>query len=707
MIQGGTCIGGAATGTILLTPTKSHSAGYTLSSSTAGWQEASNDARYAPTDPTGSLQTGVVTAAPGEYTWTARMSVHASNQSLSFEGTIVNCNMADTCLFLGDSSSTHFSTIEVRNFRGRAMIAGGTYPMIEDNANDSRIVRAATRMARPGASFGYLVQVDDDQAALIDGLQANLGGWGRCDAAFCSSAIYGPGPFKSAAGVLWVMNSDLTMECSGNGIDNYDGNTLHVENTVIQAFSEFGVRTGVPRGGYGSASGTNVYMEAGGCKNPLYDQVAQSGWIIEGRGLSLHGGIPATAALPNFKTNAPGSTEFEYFVVLHNSALNAKSAPLYAGKALVDPAKVSDIAVQWPGSSFYNNVDSYDLLRVTGANAWGRSVPYGSGNFAVASGIPAASTCTATICSLTDRNAALGTYSVQTGYFPRIRYWPGAIFLGSGQDTTNIASGPGYYEGESIQGINTIAPGGYNNIVFNTVDGTGLSLNGGSITRVNSNVTGGDPAALMLPIANTSSATKGVKGRINLGSSQPPHGDSDLLTLVDSAMNKTYATNNNRPSYDAADAALCLDQFHGFSDSGICLRAPASISNYINSVPDNVNWKERLTATQKAFAVPVVINPGSTLTVGSGSPLAQMKIFSTGRITPAAIAPQQCADQSFAAGGLTPADSIGSVTPPAGLGRVSLNAYPGTAGTVIFHFCNPTTGSAAPPVGNYSFLAVH
>ncbi len=708
VIQGGTCTGGAASGSILLTPTKSHGGGLVVSSSTAGWQEASNDARYAPTDPNGTLQTGVVTAAPGEYTWTARMSVHSTLQVLNFEGSIVNCAMADTCLYLGDNSSTHFANIEVRNFRGRPMIPGGTYSMIEDNANGSRVVRATTRNAKPGNTFGHLIQIDDDQAATIDGLYTNAGTWGRCDAAFCSSAIYGPGPFKFAAGVLWVMNSDLSLQCLANGIDNYDGNTLHVENTVIQAFPEFGVRTGVPRGGYGSALGTNVYMESGGCKNPIYNNaITQSGWIVEGRGLSLYGGLPAGAALPSFKTNAPGPTEYDYFVVLHNSALNKKSAPLYVGESAVDAVKANSIAVQWPGSSFYDNVDAFDLLRVSGSNAWGSNVPYSAGNYAVATNIAAAAACTTTLCSFMDTNIPLATYTIATGYFPHIRYWPAAIFLGSNQDTTNIASGPGFYSGDSTGGINTVAPGGYNNITFTGGDVTGNSLNGGAITRVNSNVTGGDAAALLLPLANWGSGTKAVKGRINLGSSQPPRGATDLVTLVDSNAPKTNATMGNRPAYDAADAALCLDQFRGFDNSGICLRAPSSVSNYIGTVPDNVNWKERLTATQKSFAVPVVINPGSTLTVGAGSAIAQLKVFSTGPINPAAVAGSNCADQSFAAPSLTPADVIGNVTPPTSLGRVSLNAYPGSAGSVIFHFCNPGSASATPPAGSYSFLAVH
>jgi hypothetical protein len=92
---------------------------------------------------------------------------------------------------------------------------------------------------------------------------------------------------------------------------------------------------------------------------------------------------------------------------------------------------------------------------------------------------------------------------------------------------------------------------------------------------------------------------------------------------------------------------------------------------------------------------------------GGGSAITSMVIYSTGNITPTAVAANSCSDQTFAVTGLLATDRISQATPPAALGNVSLNAYPSAAGTVLLHFCNPSSSSVTPPAGVYSFLAVH
>ena len=55
------------------------------------------------------------------------MSVRSYQQTLDFSGTIIQCNTTLSCLFTGDNSNANdFAGIEVRNFRGRAMITNGT-----------------------------------------------------------------------------------------------------------------------------------------------------------------------------------------------------------------------------------------------------------------------------------------------------------------------------------------------------------------------------------------------------------------------------------------------------------------------------------------------------------------------------------------------------------------------------------------------------
>ncbi len=184
-------------------------------------------------------------------------------------------------------------------------------------------------------------------------------------------------------------------------------------------------------------------------------------------------------------------------------------------------------------------------------------------------------------------------------------------------------------------------------------------------------------------------------------------GPGHIITLSDSNFQKTIASGNNRPTNDPEDAFIGYDQGDGNpANVGISVGAPKSISNYIGNAGDGNSWKERLTATQKSFAVPVIIESGSTLTVGSGSPLSQMKIYSA-KVTGASVPAQSCLDVPEAVPGVTASDQIAGITPAGPLGSLSLNAYANGKDTVVLHFCNAGGGAAKAPAGTYSFLAVH
>lgn len=91
----------------------------------------------------------------------------------------------------------------------------------------------------------------------------------------------------------------------------------------------------------------------------------------------------------------------------------------------------------------------------------------------------------------------------------------------------------------------------------------------------------------------------------------------------------------------------------------------------------------------------------------SGTMLTQMALYSTPSITPAAVSTASCSDQAFPLHGVTTADRISNVIPPAALGNVSLNGYISASNTLLLHFCNPSASSVTPPAGVYSILAVH
>lgn len=83
-VTGGTCAGDGRPGSLRFTTANAHAAGYSISSASSGLQEALIAARFTPTNPTGSPQSGTVIVAPGELKAFARVSVRASNITVDF-----------------------------------------------------------------------------------------------------------------------------------------------------------------------------------------------------------------------------------------------------------------------------------------------------------------------------------------------------------------------------------------------------------------------------------------------------------------------------------------------------------------------------------------------------------------------------------------------------------------------------------------------
>jgi len=180
------------------------------------------------------------------------------------------------------------------------------------------------------------------------------------------------------------------------------------------------------------------------------------------------------------------------------------------------------------------------------------------------------------------------------------------------------------------------------------------------------------------------------------------------ITLVDSNPTKTLNTRGYRPFNDKTDTYIGLDNGSvPMTHAQLAFGAPISISNYIGNEGDGKAWEERLTATQKTFAIPVVVQPGASFTLGGGSALSQMKIYKTDVIGKASVPAQHCLDLSAAARGLTAADQVTSIKPPAALGNLSLNAYSIGVNQLVLHFCNSSISAAGVPEGVYSFFAVH
>lgn len=107
-VAGGSCAGDGHPGTLQFTTTNAHRAGYTISSASGGLQEALIAARFVPTNPSGVSQSGTVMVPPGELKAFARVSIRASNITVDFSGSIVECWMNDVCLRRGSEKRDCF-----------------------------------------------------------------------------------------------------------------------------------------------------------------------------------------------------------------------------------------------------------------------------------------------------------------------------------------------------------------------------------------------------------------------------------------------------------------------------------------------------------------------------------------------------------------------------------------------------------------------
>jgi hypothetical protein len=627
LVTGGTCAGNGQGGTLQFTTTNAHSAGYTVGSASAGLQEALIATRFSPTNPAGTSQSGKVIVPPGEFKAFAKVAVRSSNVTVDFSGSIIECWMNDPCIYVGDSGNSNlFSDITLISPRGRPTVANGQKPFIEVNAQKTRLFNVSTRVALSNGTFSSYVQVDDDQAFLLDGLDSTLGGSGanfgvRCDATACNPVVVAPGPFAGAAAVGWLKNLNISMQCRGNGVDWQSGNTLRISDSVIQGYAQYGVRGGTRRGGFGGMVFDNVYEEVGACANPL-GTIGQAGVIAQGSTVKFSGGEGPTGGIPQFANT--GTTDYRYYVVA-KSALGA-SNPLFAGKALSNGSgsitvKTADIA----------GATSFDLLRVTAPTAGPEQAPFGTGNLAVATNVTHSSACSSNVCTFTDTQAALQAYTVATAtYFPLLDFWPGNLVLGTNQDSNSVLTGARAWMQNAISNIVAVQGTNAPAVIAENCDAvanwTPAWLSCFSAMAPGTFYEQG--AMLMAVKPNGDGGTRlNLKGRLNFSTlgSAPGH----IITLSDSNFQKTIATANNRPVNDANDAFIGYDQGDGNpANIGITLGAPKSVSQYIGNVGDGTNWLERLTTSSKEFKTNVQMD--GALTVAGSIQASQFVSTSSG-----------------------------------------------------------------------------
>ena len=227
-----------------------------------------------------------------------------------------------------------------------------------------------------------------------------------------------------------------------------------VSDSVIQGYAQYGVRAGIRRGGFGGFELDNVYEEVGACANPQ-GAIGQAGVIAQGASVKIHGGEAPVGAVPQFANT--GSTDYRYYIVAHH-ATNGPSNPLYAGSALSNGS--GNITVTTPDIA---GASTFDLLRVTPVLDLREQAPYGTGNYAVATNVSRASACANGVCTFTDTQAALQSYTVAVPtYFPLLTFWPGSLVLAANQDSNSVLDAARAWMDSATSGVvavqGTVAP---------------------------------------------------------------------------------------------------------------------------------------------------------------------------------------------------------------------------------------------------------
>jgi hypothetical protein len=606
LINGGTCVSEATGGTINFVAAHAHGMGYRLGTATAGVQEAVNAA--IASDSKAQISRRVL-IDPGDHLFHARLSIRSSGLSISASGATITCAMRDTCVMMGDPSDTNlFGRITLDSLRIRPGVQNGTWPAVEDDAEGSTISNLGpVNGSADKNSFGSLIQVDNDQAATISGL-STLGPWSRCDATFCSTAIVGPGPFSKNAGILWIENSNLSLNCTANGIDNRNGNTLKVQNSIVQAYPQFGIRSKAQYGTMMAAQVDNVYEEVGNCVNPQFNNLQAEAGLIVINGIADVQGASPFGNVPQFANN--GTIVYGYWIVA-NSSTSGPSPAYFAGYANTNGS--GNIPVYWYQIGSTGTV-TYDVLRKTMTDQMGAwdTPPYGTGDFA----IPGNAVCSNNLCLVVDNAASTpSTYTVVPNphYFPYIPFWPGSVILTgfeNSSDSVLTTAQTGAY-GLPTGGYVSNS-GSYRPSVFAAQE---QCCDGGPMTNTWISATAGDSVggnfgpvgAQLIQQAATNGNTANLKGRMNFV--VPTDGsvaNSEVITIGDCNVAKTLATTGGRPTYDPCDTYIGLDNPNAFPlNFQLAIGAPVSISNYINNGPDGSSWLEQLTSSVKTLKVPV------------------------------------------------------------------------------------------------------
>ncbi len=452
--------------------------------------------------------------------------------------------------------------------------------------------------------FHWGIVVGNDQSFKLDGMTNEGAGVIRCTANFCGALVYARGD-QGAAPVVTIEHLEASMQCAGNGIRYASGNTMHVLNSVVQGFNQYGIYYS---GGLLSLMIGGTYQESSGaCYNPAYPgKIGANAGIITNNDLTYLGDDPIGGQFPAFEAQNRGSQVNNYYVAIHSS-IQGNLGMFYIGNC--STSGTGNCTTYWPEINLDKlGTVTYDELKTVGSTA---IPPNGTGSYAVATGI--SGNCnTAGICTNVDAQMGTSNYTVNTArQAARMNFWPGAVVLGKaarlhigdcGQAAGIISTTylPSVYCNHSTPGWG----GGYTPYWAVYQEGDSVGNNYPAIGAI---VEQAGPAT-----GSAASGVTGLRGFLSPGSL----GQTDMYTFAYSNPFLTLATPGYRPAAAATDTAIGFDSAPGSTPTAaqLALRAPVAISEYVGSVFDNSSYKERLTAAAKTFNVPVTINGNLTVT---------------------------------------------------------------------------------------------
>jgi hypothetical protein len=518
--------------------------------------------------------------------------------------------------------------------------ASWEYAFIEDNGFKVVFDGIAFGNSPYGGTINNGIVVLNDQDVMITHLSAYVG---HCGSDYCGQVVYAPGGFGNNPAIVKIAQSDLTLNCSGNGITSYSGNTLSVSDTVIQGYSMWGSNYSLVKGGFGGATYTNVYEEAGSCANPMYPG-AFAGVIQNGAPISWTGGEGPNGALATFASG--GSTTYYYYLIV-NDSVNGPSAPLAIGYCTPTGTTCN---VAWP-RAIDANTTTYTVLRSTDAlNAPTAAACVGGSATNCGSVSVAQAQCSTVQCAFVDSvTASTASYAVLTptgggsgiggaSNVPSFAFFPGSFVLQgnswlnyqSGNINSNALAGSGGLS--ALNGFGPVTTDAFpaKTRTYAHIDSPKAS---GSYTGSTAWLfyepyqSGGVPAFSKGKILFTSPLSGVSGGNFNTG--------MNWITLADCTSQQTLAANNPRVTSTACDTGIGTDVTTSTTLPGnvnLAFTNPNAISFYINSTMNGTSYLERLTAASKTFNVPVVFNSGLTFAGITGA-VQCLHVSSTGVVT--------------------------------------------------------------------------